>query len=116
MQFTPKTQLTVRGNKSIVDMPYDARYTGGATRHPSSAITTDRHSSDLERRADAGARRAAVNEVRGSYAATTGFSSRSSPWPDHPYPTASTYGTPIIQMRGYTIGQAHTNSHEDERQ
>ena len=26
------------------------------------------------------------------------------------------YGTPIIQFRGYTIGQAHTNSHEDERQ
>jgi hypothetical protein len=37
------------------------------------------------------------------------------PWPDHPYP-GLTYGTPIIQMRSYTVGQAHTNSHEDERQ
>ena len=46
-QFTPMTRLTVRGNKSLVDMPYDSRYTGGSTRHPSSAITTDRHSTDV---------------------------------------------------------------------
>ena len=46
-------------------MPFDARYTGGATRHPSSAITTERHSSDLSVALTQvlGARR--VNEVRG---------------------------------------------------
>ena len=31
-QFSPRLRLSVRGNKSIVDMPYDQRYTGGATR------------------------------------------------------------------------------------
>ena len=34
---------------------------------------------------------------------------------NHPYPGLQ-FGTPIIQLRSYTIGQAHTNSHEDERQ
>jgi hypothetical protein len=46
-QFSPTTRLNVRGNKSLVDMPYDARYTGGSSRHPSSAIKTDRHSTDV---------------------------------------------------------------------
>ena len=39
-QLSSKTRMTARANKSIVDMPFDQRYTGGATRHPSSAITT----------------------------------------------------------------------------
>ena len=111
-----RRRMTVRGNKSVVDMPYDQRYTGGATRHPSSSITTDRHSSDLERRAHAGARPAAWStSFAASYAGYYWIQQSIVPWPDHPYP-GLTYGTPIIQMRGYTIGQAHTNSHEDERQ
>ena len=36
-------------------------------------------------------------------------------WPDHPYP-GLTSARPIINLRSYTIGQAHTFSHEDERQ
>ena len=105
----------MRGNKSIVDMPYDQRYTGGATRHPSSAITTNRHSSDLGVTLTQVLGPRVVNEVRGGYAGYYWIQQSIVPWPEHPYP-GLTYGTPIIQLRGYTIGQAHTNSHEDERQ
>ena len=56
-----------------------------------------------------------VNELRGNYAGYYWIQQSIVPWDDHPYP-GLVYGTPIIQMRGYTIGQAHTNSHEDERQ
>jgi hypothetical protein len=115
LQFTPQIRLTVRANKSLVNMPYDQRYTGGATRHPSSAITTERHSGDLGITLTQvfGAR--AVNEIRASDAGYYWIQQSIVRWPDHPYPTLE-YGTPIIQLRGYTIGQAHTNSHEDERQ
>ena len=115
MQFTPQTRLSVRGNMSKVHMPFDARYTGGAARHPSSAITTERHSGDTSAALTKVLGGSAVNEFRGSYASYYWIQQSIVAWPDHPYPTLD-YGTPIIQLRGYTIGQAHTNSHEDERQ
>jgi hypothetical protein len=121
IQFTPDTRMSVRGNVSRVWMPYDARYTGGATRHPSSTIATARNSGDISAtvtRTLAGGR--ALNEFRGSYTSYYWIQQSIVPWPDHPYPALPTeplrFGTPIIQFRGYTVGQAHTNSHEDERQ
>jgi hypothetical protein len=56
-----------------------------------------------------------LNEARAGYAGYYWIQQSIIAWPNHPYPGLD-YGTPIIQMRGYTIGQAHTNSHEDERQ
>ncbi|MEP6916430.1 MAG: TonB-dependent receptor [Acidobacteriota bacterium] len=114
-QFTPMTRLSVRGNASLVDMPYDARYTGGAVRHPSSAISTDRHSKDVSAMLTQVFSPALMNEVRGGYASYYWIQDSILPWANHPYPGLQ-YGTPIIQLRSYTIGQAHTNSHEDERQ
>ena len=123
VQFTPSTRLTVRGNKSYVDMPFDARYTGGGVRHPSSAIQTERYSTDLSGVLTQVLGGSAINELRGGYAAYWWIQDSVIEWPDHPYkggskthPNGLRYGTPIIQMRGLTIGQAHTNSHEDERQ
>ena len=96
-QFSPKTRLTVRGNKSLVDMPFDQRYTGGATRHPSSAITTEPAQQRPRRHADAGARLArgqrdprrlrrllldpAVDRRRGRITRTPGLTHRHA---DHP--------------------------------
>jgi hypothetical protein len=96
-------------------MPFDQRYTGGASRHPSSAIMTERHSTDFSALVTQVIGARAVNELRAGYAGYYWIQDSILPWADHPYPTLA-YGTPIIQMRGYTIGQAHTNSHEDERQ
>jgi hypothetical protein len=114
-QLSGKSRITARANKSVVWMPYDQRYTGGATRHPSSAISTNRHSSDLSLMLTQILSPRMVNELRGNYAGYYWIQQSIVPWDDHPYPGLE-YGTPIIQMRGYTIGQAHTNSHEDERQ
>jgi len=114
VQFSPSTHLTVRGNKSLVDMPYDSRYTGGASRHPSSAITTDRHSTDLSGFMTQIINSRMLNEVRAGYASYYWIQDSVVTWPDHPY--GLPYGTPIVNMRSYTIGQAHNNSHEDERQ
>jgi Carboxypeptidase regulatory-like domain/TonB dependent receptor len=114
VQFTPRTRLSVRGNMSVVNMPYDGRYTGGATRHPSAAITTNRHSGDMSAVLTKMLGASSLNEFRGSYASYYWIQDSVVKWPGHPY--GLEYGTPIIQLRGYTIGQAHTNSHEDERQ
>jgi hypothetical protein len=123
IQFTPATRMTVRGNKSYVAMPFDARYTGGGVRHPSTAIRTDRYSSDLSGVLTQVLSNSAINEVRAGYAAYWWIQDSILDWPDHPYtgssqtwPNGLQKGSPIIQFRGYTVGQAHTNSHEDERQ
>lgn len=115
VQFSPKTRMTIRGNKSYVAMPYDQRYTGGGTRHPSSAIQTDRYSTDLSGVLTHVGSATSINELRGGYAAYWWIQDSVVAWANHPYPGLA-YGTPILQFRGYTIGQAHTNSHEDERQ
>jgi hypothetical protein len=115
VQFTPTTRLAIRGNKSLVDMPYDSRYTGGTTRHPSSAITTDRHSTDVSGTLTQVLSTRAINEARAGYAAYYWIQDSIISWPDHPYPGLK-LGTPIINLRSYTIGMAHNFSHEDERQ
>ena len=114
-QFNPKTHMTVRGNTSLNDMPYDSRYTGGANKHPSSAVTTDRHSNDLSASVMQVLGERTVNEFRAGYAGYYWIQDSVLPWANHPYP-GLTFGTPIIQLRSYTIGQGHANSHEDERQ
>ncbi len=84
MQFTPQTRLSVRGNMSKVHMPFDARYTGGAARHPSSAITTERHSGDTSAALTKVLGGSAVNEFRGSYASYYWIQQSIVAWPDHP--------------------------------
>jgi hypothetical protein len=114
-KFSPTTRLNVRGNKSLVDMPYDARYTGGSSRHPSSAIKTDRHSTDVSGTLTQIFSSSVLNEMRGGYAAYYWIQDSVVEWPEHPYP-GLTLGTPILNLRSYTIGMAHNFSHEDERQ
>jgi hypothetical protein len=116
VQFNPMTRMTIRGNKSLVDMPLDARYTGGSNRHPSSAITTDRHSTDLSGVLTQVLSSRALNELRVGYAAYYWIQDSIVEWPEHPYPGLQ-LGTPILSFRGgYRIGMAHNFSHEDERQ
>jgi hypothetical protein len=45
-QISPQNRFSARGNGFGSFNPYDPRYTGGAARHPSSAIKTKRHSND----------------------------------------------------------------------
>jgi hypothetical protein len=115
VQFTPLTRLAIRGNRSLVDMPYDSRYTGGSSRHPSSAIATDRHSADLSGTLTQVLSSKVLNEIKAGYSSYYWIQDSIVSWPGHPYPGLS-LGTPIINLRSYTIGMAHNFSHEDERQ
>jgi len=116
VQFSPMTRMTIRGNKSFVDMPLDARYTGGSSRHPSSAIKTDRHSTDVSGVLTHLLNSRTMNELRVGYAGFYWIQDSIVEWPEHPYPGLQ-WGTPILNFRGgYRIGMAHNFSHEDERQ
>jgi hypothetical protein len=112
-QASSQAQLSIRGNGFGSFNPYDPRYTGGAARHPSDAIQTHRHSNDYLATFTQVLSSRTLNELRAGYA---GFrwiqDSVICGWADHPNGLAC--GTPILKLRGYTIGQGHANSHENE--
>ena len=117
-QFSPQTRLSVRGNKFVSWLPYDPRYTGGGSRHPSTSLSTIRHSNDLTAVLTQVLSNRALNEVNVGYAGFFWIQDPILKWPAqcqfvecHPY-AGLTSGSPIIQLRGYTIGQAHTNSYQ----
>ena len=112
-QISPQTRLSMRGNGFGSWNPYDPRYTGGASRHPSSAIQTKRHSNDYLASFTQVLGKNMVNEARAWYAGFRWIQDSIVSWDSHPNPTL-TRGTPIPKLRGYTIGQGHGNSHEDE--
>ena len=112
-QMSAANRLSIRGNAFGSFNPYDPRYTGGATRHPSDAIQTRRHSNDYLGTFTQVLSSRTLNEVRVGY---SGFywvqDSVVCGWTGHP--SALPCGTPIVKLRGYTIGQSHANSHEHE--
>ncbi len=86
-QFNPQTHMTVRGNKSIVDMPYDARYTGGVD---APSVVGD-HDDSAQHRPRAWRSRRCSARARSTRSApampgTTGSRTRFFRGPDHPYP------------------------------
>jgi hypothetical protein len=112
-QFSPKTRLSIRGNHSLRWEPYDARYTGGASKHPSSAIESTRNSNDIGITLTSVLGSNTFNELQDGYVGFYWILDSKVPWAKHPYPGLTT-GTPILSFRGYTIGQGHTYTHEFE--
>ena len=112
-QFSPQTRVSVRGNHSLRWEPYDARYTGGASKHPSSAIESTRNSNDIGLMLTQVFGSTTFNEVQGGYVGFYWVLDSKVPWPNHPFPGLTT-GTPILSLRGYTIGQGHPYTHEFE--
>ena len=110
-QFSPKTHLYVRANKYNSNIPYDPRYTGGATKHPSSAIGVIRQDTDAFATLTQVLSNRLVNEIKGGY---TGFfwdQHSVVNWPNHPAKNVGiSQGTPVITLRGITIGQGHTQT------
>ena len=108
-QFSPRTRLSVRGNKFSEVQPFDARYSGGANRHPSGALTTQRWMNqtfgDLTHVLGDST---AVNDLKVGFA---GFSWITDPvvaWSGAP--GRGGLGAPQILLRGYTIGQNYAFS------
>ena len=101
-QFSPQTRLSFRANAWSNLQPYDSRYTGGANRHPSGALVTDRQMRQAFGNVTHVVSNSAVNELKVGYA---GFS-----WYTNPIVTnnGGAVAPPSILLRGYTIGLNYT--------
>src|SRR5262245_206610 len=112
-QFTSQTRLTFRGNWARVHLPLDPRYSGGATRHPSTGIEVGRQNDNVTFNLTQVLGSKAVNEVKGGYSGYSWYQDSILRWANHPQAPTLTHGSPIIMLRGYTIGQAHNFSYQN---
>ena len=110
VHFSPRNHLTVRGTKYIGRLPYDPRFTGGATRHPSSAHSVERHSDQLVTTLTSILSNRATNEAKVGYAGFYWDQQSVVKWATHPQAPLITRGAPQLNFRGFLIGQAHTNT------
>ncbi len=114
VQFSPKTHFTYRQNLQRSWDPYDARWAGGSSIHPSSPSSVPKTANDITARLTRVINASAVNEVAFSWGRYWWQTNPVVDWPNHPQAAAGfTHGTPRILLRGYTIGQAHTRSPQD---
>ena len=112
-QFTPQTRLTFRGNWGRVLLPLDPRYSGGAQRHPSTGIEVGRQNDNITVNFTQVIGSRALNEIKAGYSGYSWYQDSIINWPGHPQAPTLTHGTPIIMLRGYTIGQAHNFSYQN---
>ena len=112
-QFTPQTRLTFRGNWARVHLPLDPRYSGGAARHPSTGIEVGRQNDNVTVNLTQVIGTRTLNEVKGGYSGYAWYQDSIIRWPGHPQAPTLTRGSPIINLRGYTIGQAHNFSYQN---
>jgi hypothetical protein len=114
VQFSPKTHFVYRQNLERSWDPYDARWAGGSTIHPSSPSSVPKTANDITARLTRVINASAVNEVAYSWGRYWWQTNPVVNWPNHPQASAGfTHGTPRIVLRGFTIGQAHQRSPQD---
>jgi hypothetical protein len=111
-QLSQQAHLAIRGNHSYYTEPINGGGSlppGGSASHPSVPVITNRYSNDLFVTFTQVVSNKIVNEVKGGYA---GFYWTREPvvtgWNAHPF--GLDVGTPILNLTGLTIGQAHNNS------
>jgi hypothetical protein len=119
-QISPQVRFAVRGNDFGNQYPYDPRYTGGASRAPNASLSSSRHSDDYLGILTQVLSPQLLNQATFGYASFYWVQTPIVNWPNcatagfvvcHPYPTLST-GSPLLNLRGYTIGNSHTNSYQ----
>jgi hypothetical protein len=103
-QFSSNTHLSFRGNLWSNLLPYDPRYTGGANKHPSGALTTNYHMKQLFTDLTHVVSNRAVNDLKLGYA---GFS-----WYTNPVVRLANGQGPVSILfgSGYNIGLNYTLS------
>ena len=112
-QFSPQARLSVRGSRYDNMLPYDPRYTGGATRTMASAIGTHRRSEQLLLTFTQVIGSRATNVVKAGhdlfhwnqFAHVKNANAL-------PGQTAG-LGAPVITLRGFTLGQSHQLTPQD---
>jgi len=121
-QFNSQTRLMGRFNTSRWYSQYDPRYTGGASRTPSSSESVARPSNQwfVSLTQILGTR--AVNELKVGYNDFAFEAIPSAKFPDNPgnasFPSDAYvgYGAPIILFSGFRIGQQHGNAPQNNGQ
>jgi len=113
-QFSSKTRLVARYNRSHQYLPFSN--SGGASRHPSAKTVINRISNNFTTRLTQVMGNSAVNEVAGSFDGYWWNIDPAINWPNHPLAPKLTHGTPIIMLRGYTIGQGQSRSYQELEQ
>lgn len=106
-QVSSRTRFSLRGTNFDADIPFDPRFSGGATRHPSAAIEQTKHSTDLILTATQLLSNRAANEIRTGWAAFYYTLDSVVPWPSAPNGFQNDRlkrGAPVITMQGYTFG------------
>lgn len=101
-QFSTSTRLSLRGNLWRNLQPYDARYAGGANRHPAGALVTDRNMAQIFGSLTQVVSNQAVNELKIGYAGFWWYTDPVVRWDGSR--ARDSLGAPSIQLRGYTIG------------
>ena len=112
-QFSPRNRMTIRATRYDNRIPYDPRYTGGATRTMASAIGTNRRSEQVLVSWTQVLGNSAVNEIKvghdmfhwNQYSHTKNPNSLPGMEPG--------MGAPNIPFRGFTMGQSHAITPQD---
>ena len=114
-QFTSQTRLIVPRQLGARRTCRSTRATRAApSRHPSTGIEGWPAERQRHGQPDAGARdRRPINELKGGYSGYSWFQDSILRWPNHPQAPELTHGSPIINLRGYTVGQAHSFSYQN---
>ncbi|PYR74038.1 MAG: hypothetical protein DMF87_24020 [Acidobacteria bacterium] len=115
-QFSPKTRLSLRGNRYDNRIPYDSRYTGGSDRTPASAIGTNRRSEQELATLTQVLNSRMVNEIKGGHSLFH--------WNQFAHVNnagsligqTSGFGAPVINLRGFTLGQTHAITPQNIRE
>jgi hypothetical protein len=115
-QFSPKTRFTARGNRYDNRIPYDSRYTGGALSTPAGAIGTNRRSEQEYGDFTQVLGSQMVNEIKGGHSLFhwNQFSHVTNP-NSLPGMTQG-FGAPVINLRGFTLGQPHAITPQNIRE
>ena len=115
-QFNTKTRLTVRGNRYDNRIPYDSRYTGGSNRTPASAIGTNRRSEQEFGTLTQVLGQSMVNEIKGGHSLFHWNQFAHVKNAGSLVGQTSGFGAPVINLRGFTLGQTHAITPQNIRE
>ncbi len=115
-QFSPKTRLSLRGNRYDNRIPYDSRYTGGSDRTPASAIGTNRRSEQEFATFTQVLNSRMVNEIKGGHSLFHWNQFAHVKNAGSLIGQTSGFGAPVINLRGFTLGQTHAITPQNIRE
>jgi len=115
-QFSPKTRLSLRGNRYDNRIPYDSRYTGGSDKTPSGAIGTNRRSEQEYGTLTQVLGSQMVNEIKGGHSLFHWNQYSHVTNPNSLVGMTQGFGAPVINLRGFTLGQPHAITPQNIRE